>query len=73
MVEVLNTISPFDADIEIAGIVLWVLYIGGAAAEGKSERPWFVTNFTLFRQLHSPIRTSAIGLLQHLQLLYLPS
>jgi len=45
---VLDTISPFDIDIKIARIVLWILYVGGAAAENKSERAWFVTHLSYF-------------------------
>jgi hypothetical protein len=52
---VLDIISPFDIDIKITRIVLWILYVGGAAAEKKSERAWFVTHLSYFSdslQLH---------------------
>ena len=48
MNEVLDTISPFDIDVKIARIVLWILYVGGTAAEKKPERAWFVTHLSYF-------------------------
>jgi hypothetical protein len=48
MNEVLDTISPFDIDVKIARILLWILYVGGTAAEKKPERAWFVTHLSYF-------------------------
>jgi len=48
MNDVLDTISPFDIDVKIVRIVLWILYVGGTAAEKKPERAWFVTHLSYF-------------------------
>lgn len=48
MNEALDTISPFDIDVEMARIVLWILYVGGTAATQKPERAWFVAHLSCF-------------------------
>ncbi|TVY83616.1 Cryptochrome-1 [Lachnellula suecica] len=46
MNDVLSIISPFEIDVKTARIMLWILYVGGVAAEEKIERAWFVTHLS---------------------------